>query len=61
MPGGINEWRRDRRHGSLRRMDLPDGLVARPLTPTDARAVYERWKTSQHPYLTPSDPGTPSS
>jgi 3D-(3,5/4)-trihydroxycyclohexane-1,2-dione acylhydrolase (decyclizing) len=41
--------------------DVPVSEVSTLQSTQDARAEYERWKTSQHPHLTPSDPGaTPS-
>jgi 3D-(3,5/4)-trihydroxycyclohexane-1,2-dione acylhydrolase (decyclizing) len=38
--------------------DVPVSEVSTLESTQDARTVYERWKTSQHAYLTPSDPGT---
>jgi 3D-(3,5/4)-trihydroxycyclohexane-1,2-dione acylhydrolase (decyclizing) len=41
--------------------DVPVSEVSTLESTQGARTVYERWKTSQHTYLTPSDPGaTPS-
>ena len=37
--------------------DVPVSEVSTLDSTRDARAVYERWKAGQHPYLTPSDPG----
>jgi 3D-(3,5/4)-trihydroxycyclohexane-1,2-dione acylhydrolase (decyclizing) len=38
--------------------DVPVSEVSTLESTQDARTVYERWKTSQHAYLTPSGPGT---
>jgi 3D-(3,5/4)-trihydroxycyclohexane-1,2-dione acylhydrolase (decyclizing) len=38
--------------------DVPVSEVSTLESTQGAHTVYERWKTSQHAYLTPSDPGT---
>jgi 3D-(3,5/4)-trihydroxycyclohexane-1,2-dione acylhydrolase (decyclizing) len=41
--------------------DVPVSEISTLDSTRDARAVYDRWKSRQRPYLTPSDPGTPIS
>ncbi|MCW2704573.1 MAG: thiamine pyrophosphate protein central region [Blastococcus sp.] len=40
--------------------DVPVSEISTLESTQDARAVYERWKTRQHPYLAPSEHGTTS-